>query len=478
MKSQNQILTNTILYVSIFLLTVLSSQIKAEEKQWVVFRDNIPQEIERFHIKMEFTQSSARFYDSSQQGIKSEEIEGSKKKDAYKHQLDFGAEVDGNQYVVMVKDSSDVGIISQNSERLVMAKVLRIKDKKKPETVKEGIISLHRDLELPLEVSPEQLSVPFNEPIKGTLEINLYSNNPPVYEGRCRTVLYGTLSGSTSTEAALLDTSIACRSSLELKDRYLSLSLTPFDEQMAPAAYNGRISDTLMLGSAKLVVEKMASDSSELVIALLDGDLVQARKQDDTLVTIGKPFPDFARVELVKRQLVTLDDLIKEASVDGYVVLIFGDFKQAMPPQYFGGRPPMRGLSLDEMMISEILKKDTEKPVVITFICQQLSLADLYEKWLGHDPEFHILSDFSNPLKIQFLGISMEPHMMPPQDREETLRGNLKLDIQKVVTGLVDGNGDLIYLNTDAGNELAGSLVQINKLIREGKKAQLDQDQY
>lgn len=471
MKSQKQALINAILFSFMILLTILSSQVRADEKQWVVFRDNIPQEVERFNIVLEFTHSSSRFYDASRHGIKSEEIEGGRKKDKYKQQLNLGMAVDGNQYVVMIKDASDIKIISKNSDRLCMAKVLRIKDNKKSETVKEGLLFLNRDLEIPLEVFPEQIAVPFKEPVTGVLKINIYSSNYPVYEGRYRATLNGTLSGSTSTKKAFLNASITCKNSLELKDRYLNLSLKPFDDQMASASCNGKISDTLMLGSAKLVIEKMASDGSELVLALLDGDLDQERKQDDTLATVGKPFPVFARVELVKRQLLTLDDLKKQAGSDGYVVLVFGNFKRAMP-QFYGGRPPMRNLLLDEMMIFDILKKDCEKPIVIGFVCQQLSLSDLYEKWLGRDPEFHVISDFSNPLNMQLIGISMEPHMYRPFDRGETLRGKLKFENEKVIIALIDGNGDLVYLNTDAGNELAGSLVQINNLMREGKKAE------
>ena len=471
MKSQRHILTNTVLFVSMTLLTVLSSIVKAGEKQWVVFHDNIPQSAERINIKLKFTQSRSNFYDTSRRNIKAEEIEKARKKNDYKQQLDLGTLIDENQYVVMIRDAGDIDVISQGSDRLCMAKVLRIKDKKKPETVKEGLMIFRRNLKIPLEVSLEQLNVPSKEPLKGSLEINIYSNDYLVYEGICQVTVKGTLSGSTSTGKAFVDASITCNGSTKQEDWSLNLTLKPFDDKMAPASCKGKLSDMLLLSSAKLVVEKIASDSSELVLALLDGNMVQERQQDDTLATVGRPFPAFARVELVQRQLLTLDDLKKEAGADGYIVLIFGDFKITMPVRY-GGRPPMRNLLLDEMMISDILKKDCEKPIVISFVCQQLSVSDLYEKWLDRDPEFRVLSDFSNPLNIQFFGVSMEPHMFHQQDKGENLRGMLKFENQKVITALIDGNGDLVYLNTDAGNELAGSLVQINNLMKKGKRAE------
>jgi len=469
MRLQKRVLINVILFSFIIFLVMLSSQVRAAEKQWVVFRDNIPQEVERFNIVLEFTQSDSRFCDIYQREIKSEEIKSKREKDEYKRQIDIGRVVDGNQYVMMVKDASDMNI-SQDSNRMYMVKVLRIKDNKKPEIVKEGLLARHSDLAIPLEISPEQLIVPFKDPIAGELKLKIYDDSHSVYEGRCRTIFNGDLSGSTSTKKAFLKASIRCKSSLELKDRELNLSLKPFDKQMSSASCKGKISDTLMLGSAKLVVEKIASDSSELVLALLDGDMEPLKKKDAAQAIVGKPFSNFARVELVKRQLLTLGDLTKEAGEEGYVVLIFGDFKRLTPGHY--GRPPMRNLSLDETMIANILKKDCEKNIVIGFVCQQLLFSDLYEKWLGIDPGFYVLSDFSNPLDIQFGMSWMNQQMYRNFDSGETLRGKLKFEKDKVVTALIGGNRNLVYLNTDAGNGLAGSLVQINNLIKEGKKAE------
>jgi hypothetical protein len=391
MKLAKQAIMNT--FVIVISLTVILPPVEAAEKQWVVFHDNLPQDIQRIPIKLEFTHSSTPFYDSSQHMIKSEKLE--KDKDGYQQQLDLGKGVDGNQYIVMLRDASDMNVISQNPERLCMAKVLRMKENNEPETVKEGLLSMNSELVIPLEAPPVKLGVPFREPIKGVLRIGVYINNYPVYDGRCQTTLNGTLSGSASTEKAFLHASLSCGDSLELKNRILNLTVKPFSDRMDSAACIGKVSEPLTLRAAKFVVEKIASDSSELVLALLDGNLVQEKRQDELLPAVGKPFPAFARVDLVKRELVALDNLRKEAGDEGYIVLIFGDFKMTMPP-YYGGQPPMRNLSLDETMISDVLKKDCEKSVVISFVCQQLSLSYLYEKWLGRDPEFHVLSDFSN----------------------------------------------------------------------------------
>ena len=470
MKLHKPTLLNTLVWIPMISLAVGLLPVRADEKEWVVFHDNLPEGVQRMTIKLEFTPSNTPFYESSQNMIKSEKLE--EDQDGYQQQLDIGKVVDGNQYVVMLRDASDLNFISQNPERFCMAKVLRIKEDNETETVKEGLLSMNGEVVIPLEVDPEKLGISFNEAVKGGLRIGVSSNSYPVYEGRCQTTLNGALSGSLSMEQAFLDASIVCGDSLGWKNRNIHLTLKPFSDRVVSIACVGRLSDTLMMGSAKLVVEKIASDGSELVLAHLDGDLVQEREQDESFPTVGKSFPAFVRVDLIQRHLMSLEDLRNEAGEEGYIVLIFGDLKTTMPP-YYGGQPPMRNLPLDETMISDVLKKDCETSIVIGYVCQQIPLAFLYEKWLGREPEFHVLSDYSNPLDLQFVGSRMEPGMFRPYDRGETLRGNLKLENQKVVTALIDGKGGLVYLNLDAGSELAKSLMQMNKFIREGKKAEI-----
>lgn len=472
MESKKQAVIAPMLYCVVIALMVLSSPAQAEDTPWIVLHENIPQEIERFTIPLKFEPSSSYFFDMPQQEIKSEDIKAAVKKEDYKKQLNAGTLIDGCQYTIQVKDASELNVINQSSDRLCIVRVLRTKENKKPEIVKEGLCFLNNNFGIPLEISPSQAAVPSEVPVKGQLEITIYLNDS-VYTGRCRTTLNGSLSGSATAQKTFLNATITCGNSLNLKTRNLALSLKPFSDQSVPASCNGVISDVLMLGSAKIVVEKIASDSSQLVLALLDGTLEQPLlpTQKIVMAEVGKPFPAFARVELVKRHLLTLDNLKKEAGDGGYVVLIFADFKRESSP-YFGGRPYIRNLSLDEKMISDMLKKDCEKPIILAFVCQQVSISDIYEKWLGRDLDFLVLSDFSNPL-FTLGSTGMPPGMMmmrnSPQT-EETLRGSLKFDNEKIITVLIDGSGNTVYLNTDAGKELAGSLVQINNLMREDKK--------
>ncbi|MCE5184526.1 MAG: hypothetical protein LLF76_00170 [Planctomycetaceae bacterium] len=458
-----------VLLVCIF--TALSFRVEAAQEDWVVLCESLPQDVLRINIPLTFTASQARFYSSSSQELKSRPIEDARKKDDFKHELDLGTAVDGNAYVLLIAEPTDVTFINRQDD-FKMMKLLSISDKK-TRTVLEGLTSLGNDLEIPLEVLPERIAVPSDRPVKGNMRIDVYGRGQGLYEARVETNLYGTLSGKASTDKVLLEASVTCCGTPDLKERCLNLSVKPFDEAMAAVSCNGKLSDTLMLGSAKVVVEKAASDGSELVLAVLGGSLVQEKRPGDTLVAIGKPFPDFARVELIKHQLITLGDLKKEAGSDGFIVLIFGDLKVTMhPAMMMGGPSRMRTLSLDEAMIADILKKDCDQPVLINFFCQQFSISALYEKWLGQTPEFHVFSDFSNPLNVQFVSGDVRQPMYGPPQPGESLRGSLRFPDGNVITALLDGSGGLLYVNTDAGGELAASLVQINTLIKERKKPQ------
>ena len=465
------------LFFVMFLFAVSQGEVRGEEKQWVVLHDNISQECERFDIPLKFSSSSSTFYSGSTKKFKSKKIKEGCGKGKYTERLDFGTAVDGNEYSALVRDASDLNFISEIAGRLCEVKILRTSGKEEPVTVKEGYLFLQKDVNMKIKVCPEQIGIPSKEPVAVNFRMTINRSNPPVYDGSLRVSVTGRLSGSTATDDLLLGVSMTCQDSPGLTDRYVSLSVKPYDDQMSTATASGKISEVFMAGSAKLVVEKIASDGSGIVLALLRGDLLQKKanvEKPKSPLEVGKPFPNFARIELIDRRLLTLGDLKKEAGCKGYVALVFGDLKQSLPPQ-FSGMPQVKNLTLDEAMICEILNKDVEKAVVIGFACQEFSLSDLYEKWLDGDRGFYVFSDFSNPLNVHFSVAGMHRMHYGPPAKGETLRGQLVLPEDKVITALINGAGDLVYLNADAGKELAGSLVQMNKLVREEKTSEKEE---
>ncbi|MBE0537572.1 MAG: hypothetical protein IH624_18055 [Phycisphaerae bacterium] len=450
-------------------LGLLRGEALGEDKEWVVLHDGASPAFQRYSIPLKFSPSTSTFLSGPTRKTASKRVEDGGE-GAYTDRLDFGTGVDGRDYSVLLREAGEVQFISPEAGRLFAAKILRATGNDAPETVKEGYLFLQKEAECKVEACPENVGIPSKEAVPATLRFTVTSSNAGGYEGSFRMSIGGSLSGSIVTDKAVVSVSVTCRESLEQKDRSVTLSVKPHDDAMIGGTVNAKVSDVLALGSTKLIVEKVAADGSEIVLAAVHGDLVQSKMQGRipaNVPEVGKPFPNFARVDLIGRRLVTLDDLRKEAGDDGFVALLFGDLKQVLP-EHYGGMPQMKQLSLDERLVGEMLKKDVEAKVIVGFACQELSLTNLYEKWLGSDPGFCLISDFSNALQVQFSG-SMPRGYYGPPSRGETLRGQLALPEDKVIAALISGRGELVYLDADAGKELAGSLIQMNRLMREPK---------
>jgi hypothetical protein len=61
------------------------------------------------------------------------------------------------------------------------------------------------------------------------------------------------------------------------------------------------------------------------------------------------------------------------------------------------------------------------------------------------------------------------PHYDQPSANVETLRKQFRLPENKMCVLVVDGKGNLVYIDTDAEQQVAEVLTEINELMR-GKK--------
>jgi hypothetical protein len=249
----------------------------------------------------------------------------------------------------------------------------------------------------------------------------------------------------------------------------------PLDEKVPYDSTSGKITDVLKLRAAKLVVEKIASDSSEIVLAVIHGDIKQTPKEEPYL-SVSKPVPAFTRVELIRRKLLTLEELCKKAGPKRHVVLIFGELKRKpATPDYYSRGQITNELTLGEAMVLEILQRDLKYPPVVVFVCRRFLISDLYETWLGQEPEFYVVADYSNPMDVQLLWFAFRdyPPYPTPYSRSsvkaETLREQFVLPENKLSVLLANDKGNLVYIDVDAGQHLAKTLTEINKLISSKK---------
>ncbi len=467
MKSQKTILVGWGAIFLIVLLAALQVEVWADsqEKQWVVFQDQIPESSARYSIALRYVPSKSTFYKASQRNVKSVVLSESEQIDDYKQRINFDTAVDGYQYSMLIRPAHELVLLNSDRMQILMVQILRSKQNTEPEILQKGYLFLNRQLKIPFELPGQQLGLPTTESVPGTFSINIYGRDQYSYQGSFSTVLQGSLTGSTFIKGVNLELSLTRKESLRPNDCYVNLAVQPLDEKVPPDSTSGKITDVLKLRSAKLVVEKVASDSSEIVLATLDGDISKAKEEWlKSHLGIGKPISPFARVDLLRQKLLTLDELCKEAGFKRHIVLIFGDFKRQLPDYACRGQVTSE-LMLGEKMILEMLQRDLEYPPVVVFVCRQLFLSDLYEKWLGQDLGFYIIADYSNPMDVQFRFPSRHHGCERPSAKAETLRGQFALPENKVSVLLVNGKGNLEYIDIDAGQQLAETLAKVNKLV-------------
>ncbi|MHC4062027.1 MAG: hypothetical protein ACYSUC_05125 [Planctomycetota bacterium] len=472
MKSQETCLIGRGLIVLVVLLTALHIEVCAEgqEKQWVAIHDQIAEESSRYSFTLRYVPSESTFYTSSRSSIQSFALPEGEQTDGYTERIDFGAMVDGSRYSALLSDAREFRLIHPDGRQFGKAKILRSDENDGSEVIREGYFFLGNQIQIPFEVQGQNLGLPTHELVPGTFSFNIHSHSPHFYQGSFSTHLKGILRGSASVDGASLQVLVSYKESLQPNHGQIQLTLQPFDEEETPYdSVRGKLTDTLKLRSAKLVVEKVASDNSEIVLAVVHGNFRQMPKKEESHLRVGEPVPTFARVDLVRRELLTLDELRKKAKPKGHIVLIFADLRREPLDYHYRGRQT-NTLTLDETMILEILQRDLKTPVVVVFVCQRFFFSDLYGKWLGEHPDFHIIPDCSEPMNVQFwFPFRDQPHYRRPPERMETLRKQLALPENKMCVLVMNGKGNLVYIETDAEAHLTEALTEINRLMRDSK---------
>ncbi len=472
MRSQKNCVRGLVI-ISIILLTVLHSEVCADsqEKQWIVLQEQIPKNSVRYNIALRYSKSESSFYNASQPNIKSTPLPEAEQIGGYKELFSFGPAVDGFQYSVLIRGADEFTLLSADGRQIRKARVLRSKQNVEPQVLREGYLFLGSQFEIPFELPCRQLGLDVNEPLMGMFTINIYGEGSGSYRGSFSTIVRGLLTGSVLIKGASLEVSVSYRESLLPNDRYVNLTVKPLDEQIQGDSAGGKITDVIKLRSAKLVVEKIASDNSELALAVIDGDIKQTLEGGQFPLGLGKSVPAFARVDLIRHKPFTLEELCKKAGPQRHIVMIFGDFRQRLPNYYYRGQPS-GDLPLDETMILDLLQRDLKYPPLVVFVCRRFSITDLYEKWLGKDPDFYIITDYSNPMSTQFDVFSRDypPYPRQPVVKEETLRKQLMLPEDNVLLLLVSKEGKLVYIDIDAGQQLSEKLTKINRLLSSKKK--------
>jgi hypothetical protein len=117
-----------------------------------------------------------------------------------------------------------------------------------------------------------------------------------------------------------------------------------------------------------------------------------------------------------------------------------------------------------------MLSSSVQKPLVLVFVCKGFDPAALCDRWLGTDPIFYMISDFSqSSYALSYRGpgpYSGRGGMPSSNSQIETLRGKFALPEDKVSVLLVDSKGTVLHVESDARDKLERVLTGINEIIR------------
>jgi len=442
----------------------LKVQTESHKKQWIVFHKRIPEESRCYSIDLGYEPSSSSIYSDSRGDLQSVSLPDSEEIDGYEERLDFGTVLDGYNYSALLCDTRELKLLNDHGRQIHKVRILRTKDGAESKLVKEGYFFLGNQIQIPFEVRGQRLDLPTDDLLPGKLSMNIYSHQAYSYRGSYSSYVQGSLKGSTLIESADLEVSLSYRNSLRPKNMYIQLTLRPFDKELSTASASGKITEILKLRSAKLVVEKIARDRSELILAVLKGDISQAPDEKKHLM-VNKPAPSFVGVAMFRRQLVTLEELCNKKGSSGYVVLIFGDLQRS---RHHHGTE----LQMDETFITKMLQRDLDSRPAVVFVTRRFFLPDLYGRWLGRYPSFYVVGDTSNPMDIQFfISEDYGYRRSRSSGNSQSLREKFGLPQNKVSVVVVNGQGNVAYIEADAGQHLAESLAEINRLMKDKKSA-------
>ncbi len=447
---------------------------EAEAGSWIVLQQGLDKDAARYEIPLSLSES--RFGPSgNQQSDKPFRRLGASENE-FTHQVDFNPTPMGTQYSLLLRPAREIEWLGREESgyNTYRVAVLQGRDGEDPKTLKEGYASLGQSFFLPVEIFGTQLGLPAKQIIRGSLDFRFEAPRPELFRAYLALNLNASLMGSVMTDSAKVDVTVESPGSRRLEDRQIMVQVAPFDKRLRPDTASGKISDIISLQTSRLVVEKIMADYSRIGLAVVYGRLGERSPEELVNEARGiaarRPLPRFARVDLIRRRLVNLDDLCAETGESGRIVLVFGDRAPEVPGYYeaSGGRLTAP-LPMDEDLIKKTLSSGVETPLTLVFVCRRFDPATLYDRWLGTDPTFYVISDFSQPsyaLASRGPGPYYARGMAGSGSQPESLRGKFALPEDKVSVLLVDGAGTVLHVEPDAQDKLERVLTGINEMIR------------
>lgn len=459
----------------LFCVTLLTLSVIAQAADYVTIQKDVAPGAERITVSLNANPSQSGG-GSSPQELKSELIPEGKfsqfRERGYSQYMSLGAQADGASYYALIRVPTDLKWISRQSQPPIDVLLFRGDFAKEEATdkVAEGMIVQGNQTEIPLRRQISPVGANKVSEVQGTLYFNVYGSSGSQLTGNAYSRWNLELQGSSLLKNSKVTVSLnPLQNPVVSPNQPISVRFDPLEASLPTRQAAGKLGDVLDAGPGKLVVEKVAADYSEIVLAVVHGSLQTIEKSEVQLVS---NLPSLAQVDLLNRRLVTGDDLLSAAKAnDSQLVLIFGDFKPEATPYYHGDPTQQGWISLSAQGVLDLLTRETGRPPVVAFAVRQVALQSLYDEWLGRPAPFLLLSDFADPLQVTFRAPARSDGYYPPpmpmmgRGPAGSLRRLLGLPEGKVSVVAFDVTGKLRYAKPDVGDNLRGILVETGKVL-------------
>jgi hypothetical protein len=390
----------------------------------------------------------------------------------------IGALANRTRYLVALNEDSGVKFLNQHESPMWYARIYRLHGEGDPNPVllREGFQSMSGDVTIPAELESPGIGATKVKSMRTEVGYSIngtQNGKPQVYSGR-GTALQ--VAGSQQTHDGKLTLAVTVPEELTVTpDTQVFLRFEPVAPGLPERTASGKITDFLTLGSARFAVTALAPDFSSASVAIVAGSLEQTLKQE---LRLGTQMPSFAQVDLVSRRTLAREDVLARARKGTGVVFVFGDLPSS------GGRfgnpyePPYRPggsitLPLRPEETAEQLGTQLEPKPLLVVVARQISMNYLYEDLRNKTPEYLVLSDFVDPLRMTFRVPQTNPGGWYgpsfPGGQDPSLRQLFNLPVSTISVAAFDSQGKVLYVKADAGSSFLPTLAEARASLAGGK---------
>lgn len=423
------------------------------ETGWEVIHSNVAADVRRIQIPLVETLSDGSGWQGSGMEVQSRAPADAAEGDGYDSVMDLGPSPDGTLYRLLLRRPESIGFLTTEHNELYEGRIQSAGSDGKFSTLREGLVSFGSQIELPVTVSAPSGSQSV------TMMVNVNSRSNDRLSGRVTWSSRRSLEGSAMLPDARLKLRILGIASPGADARQVEVSIQPFESGVAAESARVAVGDLATVRECRVALEKVAADGSSAVLAVLSGNIDTRPERE---LRTGSRMPAFARVDLMARRLVTFEEL---AAGKRRVLLVFGEFPVSGPQHFYGGISSDR-LPIDPEMLMEALGPAASGKCTVAFAVKSVAMSDLYQRWLGKEPPFRILSDAANPLDTTFAVPNSGGWFggYGGGDRGY-LRDQLALPAGSVSLVLVGPKGDVEFVNADAGATLSADLQSVRGIL-------------